>query len=137
MILTNIFSDYFLAITKIKVIQENCASPSCRRKKKRSGGERKWRKKWAEEREISISPSLASFFNTKLFQWFLRLTYLVVRSFKISRSEIFSCLWNAYVCFILFHYFLFSVFCLVNLLCARHCTKPWRCKMIQFIIHAF
>ena len=63
-------------------------------------------------------PSLVSFFNTKLFQWFLRLTYLTyLRSFKILRSEIFSCLWKAYVCFILFHYFLFSIFCLVPTVC--------------------
>ena len=60
-------------------------------------------------------PSLASFFNTKLFQGFLRLTFL--RSFKISRSEIFSSLWKAYVCFILFHYFLSSIFCLVPTVC--------------------
>lgn len=41
LILTNIFSDYFLCYNKNKIIQENCASPSCRRKKKTSGGERK------------------------------------------------------------------------------------------------
>lgn len=104
----------------------------------KKGGERESRRKEMSGGEGNIYfPSLASFFNTKLFQWFLRLTYLsgkIIQDFEI---------WNLFllvecICvFYTFPLFLFSVFCLVPTVCQALHTKPWRCKMIQFIIPAF